>query len=97
MLVGFTSTYAIDVYHHFFDSRAWRGVLDTTPCDQIYQWRPEDHSVGTIPKSNIKTAERGKIDTPNTRIYVRSILKVKLIDKQNIAQKMLNDYPVFNI
>ena len=28
--------------------------------------------VGTIPKSNIKIVERGKIDTPTTHIYDRS-------------------------
>jgi len=27
------------------------------------------HTVGTIPKSNIKFVERGKIDTPNTQIH----------------------------
>ena len=28
-----------------------------------------DHYSNTIPKSNIKTIERGKIDTPNTQIH----------------------------
>jgi hypothetical protein len=28
-----------------------------------------NHAVGTIPKSNIKIADRGKTDTPNTYIY----------------------------
>ena len=28
------------------------------------------HTVGTIPKSNIKIVERGKIDTFNTQIHV---------------------------
>ena len=27
------------------------------------------HAVGTFPKSNRKTVERGKIDTPNTHIH----------------------------
>ena len=31
------------------------------------------HTVGTIPKSNIKILERGKIDTPNTQIQDRSL------------------------
>jgi hypothetical protein len=26
-------------------------------------------TVGTVPKSNSKIVERGKIDTPNTQIY----------------------------
>jgi len=31
------------------------------------------HTVGTVPKSNIKIVERGKTDTPNTNIYDRSL------------------------
>ena len=27
------------------------------------------HTVGTIPKSNVKIVERGKIDTPNTQTH----------------------------
>jgi len=41
MVVGFTTTYAISAYHHWsceFDSRSWRGVLDTTLCDKVCQW-----------------------------------------------------------
>jgi len=30
------------------------------------------HTVGTVPKSNRKIVERGKIDIPNTQIYDRS-------------------------
>jgi hypothetical protein len=30
------------------------------------------HAVGTVPKSNIKIIERGKIDMPNTQIHARS-------------------------
>jgi hypothetical protein len=26
------------------------------------------HAIGTVPKSNIKIVERGKIDMPNTRL-----------------------------
>jgi hypothetical protein len=40
MVVEFTTTYAIGVYHHYScesESRAWRGVLDTTLCDKVYQ------------------------------------------------------------
>ena len=38
MTVGFTTTYAISVYHHLrceFESRSFRGVLDTTLCDKV--------------------------------------------------------------
>jgi hypothetical protein len=27
------------------------------------------HAIGTVPKSNIKIVERGKIDMPNTQIH----------------------------
>jgi hypothetical protein len=46
------STYAISVYHHWsceFESCSWRGVLDTTLCDQFCQWLSTDRwfSLGT--------------------------------------------------
>jgi hypothetical protein len=40
VVVGFTTTYAIGAYHHQqyeFESRSWRGVLDTTLCDKVCQ------------------------------------------------------------
>ena len=40
MVVGFTTTYAIIAYHHShceFESRSWRGVLDTTLWDKVCQ------------------------------------------------------------
>jgi len=40
LVVGFTTTYAIRAYHHKhceFESRSWRGVLDTTLCDKVCQ------------------------------------------------------------
>jgi hypothetical protein len=33
---GFTTTYAISSYH--FESRSWRGVLDSTLYDKVCQW-----------------------------------------------------------
>jgi hypothetical protein len=38
MVVGLTTTCAIRAYHHQrceFESRSWRGVLDTTLCDKV--------------------------------------------------------------
>jgi len=40
MVNGFTTTYAINAHHNFrfeFESRSWRGVLDTTLCDKFCQ------------------------------------------------------------
>ena len=41
MVVGFTTTVSISVYHHLhceFKSFSWRGVLDTTLCGKVCQW-----------------------------------------------------------
>ena len=41
IVVGFTTTYAISVYHHErceLESCLWRAVLDTALCDKICQW-----------------------------------------------------------
>ena len=35
------------------------------------------HTAGTIPKSNIKIAERGNIDIPNTQIHDRILSSTK--------------------
>ena len=40
MVVALTTTCAIRAYHHQrceFESRSWRGVLDTTLCDKVCQ------------------------------------------------------------
>ena len=41
MVVGFTTTYAISVYHNSsceFESCSWRSVFDTILCDKVCQW-----------------------------------------------------------
>jgi hypothetical protein len=43
MVIGFTTTYATSAYNHKsceFESRSWRGVLNTTLCDKdkVWQW-----------------------------------------------------------
>jgi hypothetical protein len=40
MVVGFTTIYAINAYHHKsceFDSRSWQGVLNIILCDKVCQ------------------------------------------------------------
>ena len=42
MLVGFSTTCAISAYHHLsceFKPCSWWGVLDTTLCEKVCQWR----------------------------------------------------------
>ena len=41
LVVECTTTYVIRAYHHWsyeFESRSWRGVLDTTLGDKVCQW-----------------------------------------------------------
>ena len=43
MVVGFTTTYAINVCHHLsceFEFCSWRGILETTLCDKVCQGLP---------------------------------------------------------
>jgi hypothetical protein len=40
MVVEFTTTCAISVYHHLsweFEPRSWRDAVDTTLCDKVCQ------------------------------------------------------------
>jgi len=61
MVVGFTTTYAISAYHHEsceFGTCSWRGVLDTTLCDKVFQllaagwWFSNDTLVSSTNKTN---------------------------------------------
>ena len=41
LVVGFTTTYAISVYHYLsceFESHSWWSVLDTMVCKKVCQW-----------------------------------------------------------
>ena len=41
MVVWFTTICAIRAYHHYrceFESCSWRGVLDITLCDKVFEW-----------------------------------------------------------
>jgi hypothetical protein len=65
MVVGFTTTCAIGVYHHEsceFESRSYRGVLDTILCGKVCQRLAADQwfSLGT-PVSSTNKADRNDI------------------------------------
>jgi hypothetical protein len=65
MEIGFTTTFAISVYHHWsceFESCSWRGVLDKTLCDKGCQWLPTGRwfSPGT-PVSSTNKADQHDI------------------------------------
>ena len=60
VVFGFTTTFAIGVYHHEsceLKSHSWRGVLDTTLCDTVGQWLATGQwfSLGTPVSSNNQT------------------------------------------
>ena len=61
-VVGFTTTCAINAYHHSsceFESCSWRGVLYTTLCDKVCQW----FSLGTPVSSTNKTDHHNVTET----------------------------------
>ena len=61
-VVGFTTTCAINAYHHSsceFESCSWRGVLYTTLCDKVCQW----FSLGTPVSSTNKTGHHNVTET----------------------------------
>ena len=54
------TTCAISDYHHYryeFECRSWRGLFDTTLCDQVCQWLNASRwfSLGTLVSSTNKT------------------------------------------
>jgi hypothetical protein len=60
IVVGFTTTCVISAYHHLsceFKPRSWWGVLKTTLCDKVCQWRVAGRwfSPGTPVSSTNKT------------------------------------------
>jgi hypothetical protein len=85
VVVGFTTTCAISVYHHKrfqFEPHSWRGVLDTTLCDKICQWFATRRCFLRIlqfpppiklSRYHWNIVERCKIDTPNIQIHDHSI------------------------
>ena len=67
MVVGYTTTCVISVYHHYsceFESYPWRGVLDTTLCDKVCQW--------------LATGRRLSPGTPDRDYIAEQLLKVAL-------------------
>ena len=58
----FTTTYVISCYHH--ENRSWRGVLDTTLCDNVCKWLTIGRwfSPGTAISSTNKTVPHEKTE-----------------------------------
>ena len=70
-------------YNNILESRSWTTflVLRFDRGMDTYRSKMKNkkyHTVGTIPKSNRKIVERGKIDTPNIHIEkINKLLKKK--------------------
>ena len=71
MVVWFTTTYAINAYHHYsceFESRSWRGVLDIILCDKVCQWLAAGRWFSPVSSTN-------KIDRHDiTEIVLKEVL-----------------------
>jgi hypothetical protein len=85
-IVGFTTTYAISAYQYWncvFESRSWQGVLDTTLCDQVFQWLAAGRwfSLGTPVFSTLKLK---LIDTVFTNPHIIIICHSLKLD--NLSQ-----------
>jgi hypothetical protein len=55
-VTGSTTTCAISAYHHLcyeFESRSWRGVLNTTLCNKVCRWLVTGRWLNTITLSPI--------------------------------------------
>ena len=73
MVVGFTTTYTISVYHCNsceFDNRSWRGILDTTLCDKVCQWL----AAGRWFSPGIPVSFTHKTDSQETEILLKVAL-----------------------
>jgi len=74
MIIGFTTTCAISAYHHKsceFESRSWRGVLNTTLCDKVCQWLATGRWFSPVPYTN-------KTDRHDMTETLLILLKVKV-------------------
>jgi hypothetical protein len=77
MVVRFITTCAISAYHHLsceFESRSWRGVLDTTLCDEVCQWLVTGRFNPGTPVSSITKADRHDITEILLKVALNTII-----------------------
>ena len=86
MIVGFTTTCAISAYHNYsckFESRLWRGVLDTL-CDKVWWFSP-----GT-PVSSTNKTDRHDMTEILLKVALNTIaLTLNQSVKQSMYYKMI--------
>ena len=88
MVVGFTTTCAISVYHYYsceLKPCSWQGVLDTTLCDIICQELAAGRWFypGTLVSSTNKTDCHNIIDIL-LKVALNTIKQPNLLDVMNV-------------
>jgi hypothetical protein len=110
IIVGFTTTWAFSTYYHLcceFESRSWRGVLDTTLCDQVCQWLAPVHRVQRsirgdcyvkrgVSVSKRLICEHGKFITKaNYKFYLKNIYRWKTKQANKRKRKQIKNCDTF--
>ena len=91
IVVGFTTTYAISVYHHH-NSCSWRVVLDTRIYDKVCQWVSPGSSSNKADRQDmteilLKVSLNPIIITLTLHsVFSNVILSVSMYQKANKAQ-----------
>jgi hypothetical protein len=88
MIVGFTTTCTISAYQHYiceFKSRSWRGVLDTTLRDKVFQRLATGRSFSPVSSSN-------KTDRRNSWNIIESVAKLHSNNTNIIEHKQISIY-----
>ena len=87
MVVWFTTTYAINAYHHYsceFESRSWRGLLDITLCDKVCQWLAAGRWFSPVSSTN-------KIDRHDiTEIVLKEVLNAITLPPMMLITTYIN-------
>ena len=96
MVVGFITTYAISAYHHKsceFESRSWRGVLDTTLCGKVCQWLATGRWISPVLGfSSTHKTDRHDI----TEILLKMALNTMYQTKPNQTLLLRQTYSIFS-
>ena len=105
MVVGFTTTCVISVYHHWsceFEPRSLQGVLYTTLCDKVCQWLATGRwfSPGTPVSSTNKTDRHDiteillKVALNTTTLTPSYILLYRYTSKNVLCYLLISRYNI---
>ena len=94
MVVGFTTTCVIRAYHHLsceFEARSFRGVLETTLCDQVCQW----FATGRWYSPNTPVSSTNKTDRHNIADMLLNVVLNTITDSPSPQRMLLNNNAYF--